>query len=75
MTEVGQLAIEQAGGAVGVLVELMSDQTQAGPVRVASAKAVIDYAVKLSAAGQADTLAKLDRLLEEMHSCYDGDPV
>lgn len=54
--------------ALDVLVELMGDHDQTGPVRVAAAKGVIDYALKLADKGEvsAATMERLDRLLEEM---------
>lgn len=61
-------AADLAPCALGVLAELMSDDGQPGPVRVAAAKGVIDYACKLSARSQDESLSKLDELLEKMRS-------
>lgn len=70
MAELRDHAADQAVGALGVLVELMSDQHQAGPVRVAAAKGVIDYALKLADQDQEETLQRLDELFAEFRERY-----
>lgn len=66
LQELGSQAGELAPGALGVLAELMGDQRQSGPVRVAAAKGVIDYALKLADRDRDDTLSKLDAALDDL---------
>lgn len=58
--------------ALATLGTLMQDSNQAGPVRVAAAKATIDYALKLSERKDAEvgTLRKLDEMLEEFRASF-----
>jgi len=46
----------------------MGDQQQTGPVRVAAAKGVIDYALKLAEREHDAGLEKLDAALEDMRN-------
>lgn len=73
MAELRDHAADQAVGALGVLVELMSDQHQAGPVRVAAAKGVIDYALKLADQVHGESLQRLDELLSEVRQQCQGE--
>lgn len=67
-------AADQAVGALGVLVDLMGDEHQAGPVRVAAAKGVIDYALKLADQVHEESLQRLDELLSEVRQqCQEED--
>lgn len=71
MSEYVSAAVEQAAEmlepALVTLTDLM-DSEQPGPVRIAAAKAAIDYALKLADRKdtEAGTLEKLDALLQEV---------
>lgn len=69
-------AAELLPDALAVLGELMADSDQAGPVRVAAAKATVDYALRLADKRdvEAGTLAKLDAILEEFRASVGADP-
>lgn len=56
--------------ALGVLAELMQDDGQPGPVRVAAAKGVVDYALKLADQVHEESLQRLDELLSEVRQQY-----
>ena len=73
MRAVAGQAAELMPGAVATLGELMVSSAQPGPVRVAAAKAVIDYALKLDDKQDAGTLAKLDAILEEFRRSVGAD--
>ena len=68
-------AVEAAPYALASLVNLHSDGAQPGAVRVAAARAVIDYALKLNDKVDSDqsTLQKLDALLAEVRGSAGAD--
>ena len=69
-------AAASAGTALDVLAEIMADVDQTGPVRVAAAKAVVDFALKLhdqEGQGDGSTLAKLDEVLAELRAQAETD--
>ena len=68
LNELGSQMAARSLDALGVLVELMGDQQQPGPVRVAAAKGVIDYALKLAEREHDAGLEKLDAALEDMRN-------
>lgn len=66
LSDLSSRAVELAPGALGVLAELMGDEQQTGPVRVAAAKGVIDYALKLADQLHDENLSKLDEVFEDL---------
>lgn len=67
MSAAADQAAEMLEPALVTLTDLM-DSGQPGPVRIAAAKAAIDYALKLADRKdtEAGTLEKLDALLQEV---------
>lgn len=70
MVDLRDQAVDLAPCALGVLADLMQDQGQPGPVRVAAAKGVVDYALKLADQAHGEGLAKLDELLSEFRQQF-----
>lgn len=68
LNELGSQTAARSLDALGVLVELMGDQQQTGPVRVAAAQGVIDYALKLAERDHDAGLENLDAALEDMRN-------
>ena len=68
LNELGSQTAARSLDALGVLVDLMGDQQQTGPVRVAAAKGVIDYALKLAERDHDAGLENLDAALEDMRN-------
>lgn len=74
MAELRDHAADLAPCALGVLAELMQDYGQPGPVRVAAAKGVVDYALKLADQVHEESLQRLDELLSEVRQqCQEED--
>ena len=67
-------AAEMLEPALVTLIDLL-DGEQPGPVRIAAAKAAIDYALKLADKKEAEagTLEKLDAILDDFRASVGGD--
>lgn len=74
MVDLRDRAVDLAPSAVDVLASLMVDEHQPGPVRVAAAKGIIDYAIKLADQVHQDTYERLDQLLADVRQqCQEED--